>query len=168
MANQQHRGSTMSGAATQEPRQNSGGGQSLGATAQVAKAKQQVTNSAQSAADALREQGEGFFAEQKSKAAGALSSVSSAIRDVAQKLRGNQSGHTAQYADMAADQLDGVARFIGDHNLGSLLSEAERAARRRPELFLGGMFLVGLGVSRFLKASSQSGGSRDWPDQGSR
>lgn len=172
----------MAGATTQ-PRQTGGGGQNTGSLAQVKDASQQageqLKDSAQTAADALRERGEGFFAEQKTKAASELSNLSSAIREAADKLRGDSGSQTARYAQMAADQLDGAARFIGDQNVGSLLSEVERVARRRPELFLGGMFLVGLGVSRFLKASSQSGathssaamhrssGMRDWRTQGS-
>jgi hypothetical protein len=68
---------------------------------------------------------------------------------------------------MAADRLDDVARFIGDSDVRSLVREVERAARRRPELFLGGMFLVGLGISRFLKASSRSDDDPDWRRKGS-
>jgi hypothetical protein len=181
MASHQHGGSTAG--ATTQPRQTGGGSQSTGSLAQVKEATQQAgeqfKDSAQSAAETLREHGEGFFAEQKTKAASELSNLSSAIREAADKLRNDQNSQTARYAEMAADQLDGAARFIGDQNVGSLLSEVERAARRRPELFLGGMFLIGLGVSRFLKASSQSGatqssaarhrssGTRDWRTQGS-
>jgi hypothetical protein len=68
---------------------------------------------------------------------------------------------------MAADSIDDVARFIGASDVRSLVRNVEQAARRRPELFLGGMFLVGLGISRFLKASSRSDDDRDWRTQGS-
>jgi hypothetical protein len=126
-------------------------------------AGEQIKEQAQSAADALRQQGEGFFAEQKKKAAGELTTLSSAIRGAADKLRGDEESHAARYAEMAADKLENVARFVGDQNVGSLVREIERAARRRPELFLGGMFLVGLGISRFLKASRENSDfDRDW------
>jgi hypothetical protein len=68
---------------------------------------------------------------------------------------------------MAADRLEGAARYIGDSDVRSLVRQVEQAARRRPELFLGGMFLLGLGVSRFLKSSSRSENDRDWRTMGS-
>ncbi|HEX6962830.1 MAG TPA: hypothetical protein VF175_13250, partial [Lacipirellula sp.] len=129
---------------------------------------EQLKDSAQSAADALREQGEGFFQEQKGKAAGELTTLSSAIRGAADRLRSDDESHAARYAEMAADKLDGAARFLGEQDLGSLAREVERAARRRPELFLGGMFLVGLGISRFLKASrNEPDHNRQFQTQGS-
>jgi hypothetical protein len=133
---------------------------------------EQLKEQAQSAAETLRQQGEGFFAEQKGKAASELTTLSSAIRGAADKLRGDDESHAARYAEMAADKLDNVAQFVGKQNVGSLVREIERAARRRPELFLGGMFLMGLGISRFLKASSPGDSSpgrparsQDWRSQ---
>jgi hypothetical protein len=133
-------------------------------------AGEQLKDQAQSAAESLRQQSEGFFAEQKSKAAGELTTLSSAVRGAADKLRSNDESHAARYAEMAADKLESVADFIGKQDVSSFVREIERAARRRPELFLGGMFLVGLGISRFLKASSRDDSNnfgRDWRSQGS-
>jgi hypothetical protein len=129
----------------------------------------QVKEQAKSAVETLRQQGEGFFAEQKGRATGELTTLSSAIRGAADKLRSDDETFTARYAEMAADKLENAANFIGKQDVGSLVREIERAARRRPELFLGGMFLVGLGISRFLKASSRSDSNfdRDWRTQGS-
>jgi hypothetical protein len=130
---------------------------------------EQLKDQAQSAAETLRQQGEGFFAEQKSKAAGELTTLSAAIRGAADKLRNDDESHAAGYAQMAADKLENVADFVGKQDVGSFVREIERAARRRPELFLGGMFLVGLGISRFLKASSRDDrqSDRNWARQGS-
>jgi hypothetical protein len=128
---------------------------------------EQIKDTAQSAAEGLRRQGEGFISEKKSQAADELSTLGAAVRSAAEKLRDDDQAPVARYADMAADRLDDVARFIGDSDVGSLVRQVERAARRRPELFLGGMFLVGLGISRFLKASSRSDDDRDWRTQGS-
>jgi hypothetical protein len=41
------------------------------------------------------------------------------------------------------------------------MSEAERFARRRPELFLAGSVLAGLALARFLKSSSRRSHSSD-------
>jgi hypothetical protein len=114
---------------------------------------EQLKDSAQQTADNLKQTGQDFMTEQKAKAANELSTLSAAVRSAAEKLRDGQDDRAARYAEMAAERLEGVARYLGDQDLRSLVREVERAARRRPELFLGGMFLVGLGVSRFLKAS---------------
>lgn len=135
----------------------SGGGASSTSMQDVKQAAQQagdrMKDKAQETAADLRSAGQDFISDQKSRAANGLNSFSTAIRSAAEKLREEDNSPAARYAEMAADRIEGVARYIGDQDLGSMLSEVERAARRRPELFLGGMFLVGLGISRFLKAS---------------
>jgi hypothetical protein len=161
--------------ATQQTQRSQGGGKQTAGNAALGDVKEaarqtgeQLKEPAQSAADTLRQQGEGFFQEQKGKAAGELTTLSSAIRGAADRLRSDDESHAARYAEMAADKLEGAARFLGEQDLGSLAREVERAARRRPELFLGGMFLVGLGISRFLKASrNESDTNREWRTQGS-
>ncbi|MCC6493387.1 MAG: hypothetical protein IT424_10230 [Pirellulales bacterium] len=112
-----------------------------------------IKDAARSTAEDLSRTGRDFLSDQKTKAAEHLSSLGDAIHSAAQQLRQDGNASTAQYADMAARQLDGWARRLGDQDFGSLAGEIERMARRRPEVFLGGMFLIGLGVSRFLKAS---------------
>ena len=163
-------GSQTGGVSAQPPRETSGGRAPMEDMKDAARQTgDQVKEQAKSAAETLRQQGEGFFAEQKGRAAGELTTLSSAIRGAADKLRSDDETYAASYAEMAADKLENAARFIGDQDVGSLVREVERAARRRPELFLGGMFLVGLGISRFLKASSRSDAAagRDWRTQGS-
>jgi hypothetical protein len=162
------------GGSTKNPRQASGSEVAGGATAANIKeaARQtgeQIKEQAESAAETVRRQGESFIDEQKSKAASEFATLSSAIRGAADKLRSDEESHAARYAEMAADRLEGVAHFIEKRDVGSLVRELEGAARRRPELFLGGMFLLGLGISRFLKASSRSDSdfNRDWRTQGS-
>jgi hypothetical protein len=155
-------GAQTGGASAQNPWQNqkNKGGASMENVKEAAlEAGEQLKEQAASATETLRQQGEGFFAEQKEKAAGELTTLSSAVRGAADKLRSDDESHAARYAEMAADKLENVADFIGKQDVGSLVREIERAARRRPELFLGGMFLVGLGISRFLKASSPNDNS---------
>ena len=171
-------GGTQTAGSVGAPRQNIGGNSgesSQSGNAAMSDVKEaarhtgdQFKEQAQSAAETLRQQGEGFFHEQKSKAASELTTLSSAIRSAADRLRSDDESHAARYAEMAADKLEGAAQVLGEQDLGSLAREVEQAARRRPELFLGGMFLAGLGISRFLKASRQeSDASRDWRPQGS-
>lgn len=60
----------------------------------------------------------------------------------------------------AHDRIDDFARGLADRDPGQLVGDAERIARRSPWLFLGGCFLGGVALSRFLKASSDSSASQ--------
>lgn len=113
----------------------------------------QIQATAASAFQDVKHSGEDFVTEQKAKAADELSTWGTAIRSAADRLRDADDPHAARYAEMAAERLDGFASFISEHDVRTIIGSVERAARKRPALFLGGMFLVGLGVSRFLKAS---------------
>lgn len=53
----------------------------------------------------------------------------------------------------AQDRVDDIARGLAARDPGELVGEAERFARRNPWLFLGGCFVAGVALSRFLKAS---------------
>jgi hypothetical protein len=119
----------------------------------AARTGRRVEESAKSAAGSLRQISQDFVSEQKSKAADQLTAVSSALRSASEQLGEGQESSVAGYAEMAAQRLDEAARYLGDQDVAALMRDVERAARRRPELFLGGMFLLGLGISRFLKAS---------------
>jgi hypothetical protein len=154
------------------PQQSRSGGSATGGPAGEVKenarqAGEQIKDSAQAAVEGFRQQGEGFISDQKARAANELTTLSTAVRSAAEKLRDEQGAGAARYVEMAADRLEGAARYIGDSDVRSLVRQVEQAARRRPELFLGGMFLLGLGVSRFLKSSSRSENDRDWRTMGS-
>ena len=56
---------------------------------------------------------------------------------------------------VVAEKLEQAADNVQSRDPGMILHDVERAARRRPEIFFGGMFLAGLVLSRFLKASSE-------------
>ncbi len=43
-----------------------------------------------------------------------------------------------------------------ENGVSDMMDDVAAFARRRPALFIGGAFLIGLGVARFLKSSSES------------
>lgn len=59
----------------------------------------------------------------------------------------------------AHERIDNFARGLADRDPGQLVGDAERIARRSPWLFLGGCFIGGVALSRFLKASGSSASS---------
>jgi len=87
------------------------------------------------------------------------------LREAGRKLNeGEQSGDFGRYADRAAEQLERLSSYLKDHDLRGFVRDTETFARRRPDLFLGGTFLAGLALARFLKSSApeRPGGSRPY------
>lgn len=90
---------------------------------------------------------------QKQKGVGELSGLAEAVRQTSHTLREQQKESVAQYAERAAEQMDRMAQYFESRDVGELLNEAEMFARRHPEAFLGGAFMMGLVAGRFLKSS---------------
>jgi hypothetical protein len=96
-----------------------------------------------------------FAEDRKSQLGERIHGYGSAVRRAADKLRDEEDPNIAHYADVVAEKLDQAADYVQSRDPGMILRDVERAARRRPEIFFGGMFLAGLVLSRFLKASSE-------------
>lgn len=93
--------------------------------------------------------------EQKSRAAEGLGSVASALRQTGESLRSGDQAQFGQVADRAAEAVERFSDELRTKDVNELLSEAERFARREPEIFLGGAVLLGLVAARFMKASNR-------------
>lgn len=91
-------------------------------------------------------------AAQQAKAADGLGNVADALRKAGNELRSHNEG-LASYADMAVDELEHISSRIRDKSPGEYVSDLEHFARRRPAAFVGGTFLLGLGLARFLKST---------------
>jgi hypothetical protein len=97
---------------------------------------------------------------QKNRATDGLSSVAQAVRQSTQQLRDQQHGTIAEYVDQAASQIEQFANRLKDKDVGELMNDTQRLARRNPGLFIGGAFVLGVLASRFFK-SSRDDRSRD-------
>ena len=93
--------------------------------------------------------------EQKHNAARHLHTIGDAAHRAAGKFRDDRDDNIAGYIDAMADEVDRLAGYLERRDVNSLASDAQDLARRRPELFLGGMFVAGLALTRFLKASTR-------------
>jgi hypothetical protein len=89
---------------------------------------------------------------QQARAADGLGTVASALRRAGDELR-PQNESLASYADMAVGELEHLSRRIRDKQPAEYLADVEDFARRRPAAFVGGSFLVGLALARFLKST---------------
>lgn len=97
------------------------------------------------AESALRE-GKDRFAEQ-------VDVIGRALDDAANRLEVEQRG-TASYAGQAAKQIHSVAEYLRDSDPRRMMRDIEGFARRRPEIFIGGMLVAGILLARFLRSSS--------------
>jgi hypothetical protein len=93
----------------------------------------------------------------KDAAADQAESLAGVGERVAQNLR----GELPSLADYTGE-LAGSIRELGDQlrhrNIDELLADAQAVARRNPTLFLVGSVAIGVGLSRFFKASTESRG----------
>ena len=98
-----------------------------------------------------------LVSRQKDQAADRLGGVAGAIRDVGNRLQEQDTAGVGQYAMRAADQVDRLSNYLRDRDLNTFFRDTETFARRHPDVFLGGTFLAGLLLARFLKSSSDRG-----------
>jgi hypothetical protein len=101
--------------------------------------------------------------QQKNRAADGLGGIADVIRNASNELRGENEA-LASYVDMASDQMRRFADQIRQRGVADMMDDVGRFARRRPALFIGGAFLVGLGIARFLKSSAASDDNRAYGD----
>jgi hypothetical protein len=97
---------------------------------------------------------------QKDRATDGIGSVAQAVRQSTQQLRDQKHETIAQYVEQAADQLDRFATRLKDKNVGDLARETQDLARRRPALFIGSAFALGILGARFVKSSSTNRSAR--------
>ena len=92
--------------------------------------------------------------EQKNRAADGLGGIANVFRNAGNELR-TENEALASYVDMASDQLRRFADQIREKGVADMMDDVHNFARRRPALFIGGAFLIGLGIARFLKSSAE-------------
>jgi gas vesicle protein len=113
---------------------------------------QQLKETARETADSWKGEAESTASEQKNRVAGKVTDYSAAVRRASEKLKEDHEDNIARYTEAVADKLDEVSGYIRDRNFDDMWEDAEDLARKRPEIFLGGMFLAGLALARFMKA----------------
>jgi hypothetical protein len=118
-------------------------------------AKERVLTKGSEAIHAAREKTRNVAVDRKNQLGVRIHGYGSAFRRAADKLRDEKDPNIAHYAESLAERIDQAADYVQSRDPGMILRDVENAARRRPEIFFGGMFLAGLVLARFLKASNQ-------------
>lgn len=111
----------------------------------------------------FRERVESAADTQKQRAADSIGSAAAAAREAGNRMRG-ENDFVASWVSAAGEHLQLMADRLRDRRPGELVDELSRFARERPAMFLGGAFVLGLGVARLLKSSSQGGHGAAWPN----
>lgn len=111
---------------------------------------------AQSLIERAQTQASAKVNEARSEAAQTLSTLASTLHQSGSQLKNEQQNLAGDYLERAADGIERVASYLQNADAGEVVSNIESFARRRPELFIGSAFAVGLIAARFLKSSGRS------------
>lgn len=103
----------------------------------------------------MRESASAQLSSQKNKATEGLGTVAQAVRQSTQQLRDQQHETLAGYVESAANQIEQLSQRLRDKDVGELLEDAQRLARRQPAVFIGSAFALGLLGVRFFKSSAR-------------
>ena len=115
---------------------------------------QTSTGSHDGLTDRLRHGASAQLNTQKDRATDGLGSVADAVRQSTRQLREQRHETIAGYVEQAADQIDRFSRGLKNKDVGELMRDAQRFAQRKPALFVGSAFAIGLAGARFFKSSS--------------
>jgi gas vesicle protein len=132
-------------------------------TEEVRQSTEQLKQTAQQKAGEMTEQTKqqatSLAEGQKSQATQNLDSISGALRSTEQQLHSDGQKVAAQAVTMAASQVEKLSGYLQSHSVSEMVGEAEAFARRQPAAFLGGAFVLGFALSRFLKSTPSQGSS---------
>lgn len=124
-------------------------GEKVSETASVAKEQAKRT------AAQVGEQAKSTVDSRMSDVAGELGSVAEAVRQTTYEI-GGESQTVARYGERIAEQLEGVSSYLNEKGIEDVLGDLEGFARRQPAVFLGGAFMLGMVVGRFIRSSGNN------------
>ena len=117
--------------------------------------KEKAADMTRAISGTIKEEAERLFEEQKGKAASKVTRYGKVIKQAGHALRAVKAEGMAEFADDAAETVEGLTDYLEERTLAQLLEDAGEVARRHPGMMLGGMFVTGFALARFLKASSE-------------
>jgi hypothetical protein len=121
-------------------------------------AGQRIKTKTQEVASQVREQGEKYLDQNKTRTAECIGRFSDSLRQTADRFEAEEDPNIAHYTRLAAAKIEGAASYVRERDFAQMRHDTEDLARRHPVLFYGGLFTLGLAAARFLKAS----GKRDY------
>jgi hypothetical protein len=104
----------------------------------------------------------GAFEKQKGTALGELDNIASALRKAGSEL-GDTGGVATKLVSTLADRVESAGRSLDGKELGDVVDDLERFARRNPATFISAAIGVGFLASRFLKSSASAVANKPQP-----
>ena len=132
-----------------------------GADSAADQVKRKATDVTRAITGTLKEEAERLFDEQKSKAASKVTRYGKVVHQAAHALHAVKADGLADVVDTAAEKIEGITDYIEERNLAQVLEDAGEVARSHPGMMIGGMFLTGFALARFLKAGDDGGEESD-------
>src|SRR5690606_5090337 len=105
----------------------------------------------------LSENAQNMIGQQKQRLCDGITGAAEAARAAAERLEEREDRSIAGYARTAADGLEQVRDYLAAADVNDMLDDVRGFTRRHPEWVLGGLFVAGLAMSRFLKADRRFG-----------
>ena len=122
----------------------------------VGQAKDAVGQAATQIAGKAQEQAATVLDQQKHNLTEGLGGVADNIRTLGDNLGKSESpiaDVAAKYSGTLADQVDNLAHYFEQRNIGDLAGDLQTFARRNPTLFVGAAFTLGLLAARLIKSN---------------
>lgn len=120
---------------------------------------QKMMDDAKSAADKAAEEARKYSSkkmeEGRDRAASELGKVAHAAATAASDLEGQQQETISRYVNEMADRVNMLAEGLRGKSVDQLVDDAKAIARKNPALFVAGSVAIGIGLSRFVKASAR-------------
>lgn len=113
----------------------------------------QAQQSGEGLAHKVKERASAQLNTQKDRATEGLGTMAQAVRQSTQQLRDQKHDTIAGYVEQAANQIDRLSQGLKNKDVGELARDAQRLAQKRPAMFIGSAFAIGLVGARFLKSS---------------
>jgi len=129
---------------------------------QAQKVVEHTQRRAGEAIDQARIRTKGWIETQLDAAADGLDGIAGAVQDTGEQLRAHDPNNMGQVADVAvstAETVRTVSSRLRDATVDDIIRDTEEFARRQPGLFIGGVFVLGFMLARFLKSTSGSAGT---------
>jgi cell division septum initiation protein DivIVA len=126
---------------------------------QAQKVVEHTQRRAGEAIDQARVRTKGWIETQLDQAADGLDGVANAVQETGEQLRSHDPNNMGQIADVAgstAATIHNVSSRLRDATVDDIIRDSEDFARRQPGLFIGGVFVLGFMLARFLKSTGGS------------
>ena len=107
--------------------------------------------------DTILDEAERLYKKQKKPAMSRISSLSKMADRTAHALHAVKADGVADYVEQAAEQVGSMTEYLEDRTLGEILEDAGEIVQKNRAVAMGGMFVLGFAVARFLKASASRG-----------